>query len=74
MEVWKKHRFVPAKKLVRMTPVPAEAVKNIKNAADRNRMNEIQQKKDVIDLLEFEELKLRLTNSKEQINELRDSL
>ena len=57
-----------------MTPVPAEAEKNIKNAADRNRMNEIQQKKDVIDLLEFEELKLRLTNSKEQINELRDSL
>ena len=57
-----------------MILVLAEAAKNTKNVADRKEQTETLTKKDVISLLEFEELKLRLTNSKEQMNELRDSL
>ena len=57
-----------------MILVLAEAVKNTKSVAVRKTVPKNLDKKDVISLLEFEELKLRLTNSKEQMNELRDSL
>ena len=57
-----------------MIRVPAEAAKNIKNAVAPKKNLKNLDTKEVISLLEFEELKLRLTNSKEQMNELRDSL
>ena len=57
-----------------MIHVPAEAAKNIKNAVAPKENLKNLDTKEVISLLEFEELKLRLTNSKEQMNELRDSL